>query len=97
MGTSLHTVNPSPEQAPDESLAGRLQEYQRHRAVIEQDLRRAGITDTTPLELADRIIGDALHSAYACMVSAHRMAHAGLERGAQEHQGGPNDGEAESP
>ena len=72
MGTSLHTVNPSPEQAPDESLAGRLQEYQRHRAVIEQDLRRAGITDTTPLELADRIIGDALHSAYACMVSDDR-------------------------
>ena len=27
MGTSLHTVNPSPELAADESLAGRLQEY----------------------------------------------------------------------
>lgn len=97
MDASLHTVNPSPERAADEPLAGRLLEYQRHRAVIEQDLRRAGITDTTPLELADRIIGDALHSAYACMVSAHRMAHAGLARGGQEHQRGPNYGEAESP
>ncbi|MGK0547761.1 hypothetical protein ACSEE7_19880 [Halomonas cupida] len=94
MDTSLHTLSPSPGLAADEPLTGRLQEYQRHRAVIEQDLRRAGITDTTSLELADRIIGDALHSAYACMVSAHRMARAGLSRGKQEHHRGPNYGEA---
>lgn len=88
MGSVPHTVSQPPEIASEESLTSRLEEYQRHRAIIEQNLRQAGITDTTPLELADRIIGDALHSAYACMISAQRLAHAGLERGEQEHQGG---------
>jgi hypothetical protein len=77
----------------NEPLANDLHEYLRHRAVIEQDLRRVGIIDTTPLELADRIIADAMHSAYACMLSAHKLTHAGIAKGGEHNHRRQMDGE----
>ena len=97
MATRLQTVNPSQSPAASESLMSRLDAYYHHRAVIERDLKQAGITDTTPLDLADRIIEDAMQSAYACMLSAHRMAHAGLAQGKQDHHRRQRDATTQSP
>jgi hypothetical protein len=92
MGSALHAPNKL-DLAADDALATGLQEYLRHRAVIEQDLRRVGIFDTTPLELADRIIADAMHSAYACMLSAHKLAHAGIAKGSEHNHRRQSNGE----
>lgn len=92
MCSALNATN-KPDLLADDALANELHEYLRHRAVIEQDLRRVGITDTTPLELADRIIADAMHSAYACMLSAHKLTHAGIAKGREHNHMRQSDGE----
>ena len=92
MGSTLHETNKQDLLAGN-ALVSELHEYLRHRAVIEQDLRRVGITDTTPLELADRIIADAMHSAYACMLSAHKLTHAGIAKGSEHNHRRQSDGE----
>mgnify|MGYP003113893800 CR=1 FL=1 len=92
MCSALNATN-KPDLLADDALANELHEYLRHRAVIEQDLRRVGITDTTPLELADRIIADAMHSAYACMLSAHKLTHAGIAKGREHNPRRQSDGE----
>lgn len=92
MCSALNATN-KPDLLADDALANELHEYLRHRAVIEQDLRRVGITDTTPLELAGRIIADAMHSAYACMLSAHKLTHAGIAKGREHNHRRQSDGE----
>ncbi|WP_083025284.1 hypothetical protein [Vreelandella lionensis] len=92
MCSALNATN-KPDLLADGALANELHEYLRHRAVIEQDLRRVGITDTTPLELADRIIADAMHSAYACMLSANKLTHAGIAKGREHNHRRQSDGE----
>ncbi|WKV95153.1 hypothetical protein [Halomonas sp. HAL1] len=94
MCSALNATN-KPDLLADDALANELASTIRLRCRhrIEQDLRRVGITDTTPLELADRIIADAMHSAYACMLSAHKLTHAGIAKGREHNHRRQSDGE----